>query len=70
LNNLLDEVREYYRSLESCCLPAEAGPILNKAVGAIAFIQSEPDGADGCAILVTLDGFYTLVEGQDYTGHG
>jgi hypothetical protein len=68
--NKLELVREYYLRLRGCCLTVDVENALNKAVGAIAYVQSVPDEDDGCAILVAQEGFYTLIENQDYSGHG
>ena len=68
--NKLDEVRDYYLGLRGCCLTVDVENALGKAVGAVAFVLSVPDEDDGCAILVAPEGFYTLIENQDYSGHG
>jgi len=69
--NKLELVREYYLGLRGCCA-VDVENALNKAVGAIAYVQSVPDEDDGCAILVAVlllcrrDGVRAV---QDAQGH-
>ena len=68
---LLDDVREYYETLNYCgCYTQEIKEILGKATRCLLFTESEPDGDAGAAMLDTPDGYYTIMESQDYTGHG
>jgi hypothetical protein len=68
---LLEDAREYWESLDYCgCYSQDIKEILDKATKCLLFTQSDRDGDAGAAMLVTPDGIYTIMESQDYTGHG
>jgi len=67
----LEDVKEYWSNLSYCgCYTQEIEGILAKATKLYAFVESVPDEADGITIVDTPDGIYTVIESQDYTGHG
>lgn len=67
----LDEVREYWGRLDYCgCYTQEIKDILEKATELHYFIPSVHDKDEGITVVSTPDGVWTLIESQDYTGHG
>jgi len=69
----LADFKDHYAMLESCCLRAEAPPLVNASTKLIAFVRSvagevQPDGA---AVTRLSDGTYAVFqEWEDYSGHG
>jgi hypothetical protein len=68
---MIEDFKKTYTDLLDCCLPAEARPIIEATTDVLYFIDSEPDGDAGAAVVRSEGGkFFAFSESQDYTGHG
>lgn len=63
--------RQFTQGIQSCCLTLPEEGILDHVENVEAWLESENEGAEGGALARLNDGrWLTLVESQDYTGHG
>jgi hypothetical protein len=71
MDHNLEDFKDYYEWLFTCCLGEPAASLMSEVEEVIHFSESENDGDIGVSVSRLKDGRYlTIEEWQDYTGHG